>query len=277
MANRLARDEDVPVTFSLYRQYSIAMKLVSWNVNGLRAVLKKPDFLQFLEAEQPDVLCLQETKAREEQVELPLEMEGYVAHWNAAEKAGYSSTALFSKTAPIETWSGIGIAEHDTEGRVITAEYEDFFVVTVYTPNSQSELRRLSYRVEWDASFLKYVLELESRKPVVFCGDLNVSHREIDLARPKPNRNNPGFSDAEREGFDNIVNAGFVDTFRHFEPETEGRYSWWSYRAGARAKNIGWRLDYFCISGALLPRLKSAAILDSVMGSDHCPVMVELD
>ncbi|MEM8710185.1 MAG: exodeoxyribonuclease III [Planctomycetota bacterium] len=253
------------------------MKLISWNVNGLRAVLKKPDLLQLIESEQPDVLCLQETKAREEQVTLPPEMEGYASHWNAAEKPGYSSTAIFSKTSPIEAWNGMGAPEHDSEGRVITLEYEDFFVVTVYTPNSQNELRRLPYRVEWDAHFLSYVTELESRKPVVFCGDLNVSHREIDLARPGPNRNNPGFSDAERKGFDNILAAGFVDTFRHFEPNTEGAYSWWSYRAGARGKNIGWRLDYFCISGALLPRLSSAAILDQVMGSDHCPVLIELD
>lgn len=253
------------------------MKLISWNVNGLRAVLKKPDFLQFLKAEQPDVLCLQETKAREEQVTLPPEMEGYVAHWNAAEKAGYSSTAIFSKTSPIETWSGMGIPEHDTEGRVVTAEYKDFFLVTVYTPNSQNELKRLPYRLEWDAAFLNYVVELESRKPVVFCGDLNVSHREIDLARPKPNRKNAGFSDEERASFDNILAAGFIDTFRHFEPDTKDAYSWWSYRAGARGKNIGWRLDYFCISGALLPKLKSASILDQIMGSDHCPVVIELD
>lgn len=252
------------------------MKLISWNVNGVRAVLKKPDLTQLLVDQQPDILCLQETKAKQDQVKLPDEFEGYHGFWNAAEKPGYSGTVLFTREAPIEVQNGIGIAEHDGEGRVITAEYPGHYVVTVYTPNAQNELRRLPYRVEWNAAFLDYVGGLQERKPVIFCGDLNVSHREIDLARPKANRKNPGFSDAERSGFDAILEAGFVDSFRHFEPDTEGAYSWWSYRSGARAKNIGWRLDYVCVSEALLPRLESAAILSDVMGSDHCPVMIQL-
>lgn len=251
------------------------MKLISWNVNGIRAVLKKPDLTQLLVDQAPDILCLQETKARQEQVKLPPEFEGYHGYWNAADKPGYSSTAIFSRQAPIEVQNGIGIAKHDGEGRVITAEYEDFYAVTVYTPNAQNELRRLPYRVEWNTAFLTYVDELQERKPVVFCGDLNVAHREIDLARPKANRKNPGFSDEERAAFDDILGAGFIDTFRHFEPDTPEAYSWWSYRAGARAKNIGWRLDYVCVSEPFLPRVQSATILDQVMGSDHCPVMLE--
>ena len=252
------------------------MKIISWNVNGVRAALKKPDLVQLIESEAPDVLCLQETKARQEQVDLPEVFEPYESFWNSAEKAGYSSTAIFTRTPPIEVNLGIGIPEHDTEGRVITAEYADFFLVTVYTPNAQNELKRLPYRIEWDAAFLAHVKKLESGKPVIFCGDLNVAHREIDLARPKANRKNPGFSDEERSGFDDILAAGFIDSFRHFEPETEHAYSWWSYRAGARAKNIGWRIDYICLSKALLPRLNKATILDQVMGSDHCPVSIEL-
>ncbi len=251
------------------------MKLISWNVNGVRAVLKKPDLTQLLIDQAPDILCLQETKARQEQVKLPPEFDGYHAYWNAADKPGYSSTAIFSRQAPIEVQNGIGIAEHDGEGRVITAEYEDFYAVTVYTPNAQNELRRLPYRIEWNTAFLAYVDELQERKPVVFCGDLNVAHREIDLARPKANRKNPGFSDEERAAFDDILGAGFIDTFRHFEPDTTEAYSWWSYRAGARAKNIGWRLDYVCVSESFLPRVQKATILESVMGSDHCPVMLE--
>lgn len=252
------------------------MKIISWNVNGIRAALKKPDLVQLLETETPDILCLQETKARSEQVDLPDSFEPFEAFWNSAEKPGYSSTAIFTRKAPIEVINGIGISEHDTEGRVITAEYDDYFLVTVYTPNAQNELKRLPYRLEWNAAFLAYVQGLEASKPVIFCGDLNVAHREIDLARPKANRKNPGFSDEERAGFDDILAAGFIDSFRHFEPETEGAYSWWSYRAGARGKNIGWRIDYVCLSSSLLPRLRSATILDQVMGSDHCPVAIEL-
>lgn len=250
------------------------MKLISWNVNGIRAVLKK-NFTAFVTEHQPDVLCLQETKARPEQVDLPLELAGYRTYWSAAEKPGYSGTAIFSKQEPLSVSEGIGSEEHDNEGRVITAEFNDFFLVTVYTPNSQNELRRLPYRERWDADFLAYCQSLEKNKPVVFCGDLNVSHREIDLARPKQNRKNAGFSDQERAGFDRILEAGFIDTYRHYYPDREGAYSWWSYRAGARGKNIGWRLDYFCASANLLPQIHNAEILSEVLGSDHCPVVLE--
>jgi exodeoxyribonuclease-3 len=252
------------------------MKIISWNVNGIRAVLKK-NFTEFLADHQPDILCLQETKARAEQVDLPLEMGNYQTYWNAAEKPGYSGTAIFTKHPPITVTEGIGIEEHDSEGRVLTAEFNEFFLVTVYTPNSQNELRRLPYRQRWDSDFLAYCKELEKNKPVIFCGDLNVCHREIDLARPKQNRRNAGFSDEERAGFDNIVAAGFTDTFRHFYPDREGAYSWWSYRAGARMKNIGWRLDYFCVSNSIIKKITHAEILDDVLGSDHCPVLIEAD
>ncbi len=250
------------------------MKIISWNVNGIRAVIKK-NFAEFLSEHQPDILCLQETKAREEQVELPLEAAGYRTYWNSAQKAGYSSTAIFTKTQPLNVTNGMGIEEHDTEGRVITAEYPDFYLVTVYTPNSKSELLRLPYRQRWDDDFLAYCKGLEETKPVIFCGDLNVAHQEIDLARPKNNSKNPGFSDEERAKFDNILSAGFTDTFRHFHPDKEDAYSWWSYRAGARGKNIGWRLDYFCVSPSILGQVSDAAILSDVLGSDHCPVSIE--
>ena len=251
------------------------MKIISWNVNGIRAVLKK-NFTEFVTEHQPDILCLQETKARAEQVDLPLEMAGYQTYWNAAEKPGYSGTAIFSQQAPLNVQYGLGIAEHDTEGRVITAEYDEFYLVTVYTPNSQNELRRLPYRRKWNADFLAYCKELEKNKPVIFCGDLNVAHQEIDLARPKQNRKNAGFSDEERADFDAILDAGFVDSFRHFYPDKTDAYSWWSYRAGARGKNIGWRLDYFCVSEPFIKRVNKAAILDQVLGSDHCPVLLEI-
>lgn len=251
------------------------MRLVSWNVNGIRAVLKK-NFTEFITDHAPDILCLQETKARPEQVDLPLEMAGYHAYWNAAEKPGYSGTAIFTKNEPLSVTNDMGIDEHDTEGRVITAEFPNFHLVTVYTPNSQNELRRLPYRMAWDSAFLSYCKNLEQTKPVIFCGDLNVAHREIDLARPKQNRRNAGFSDEERSGFDNIVNAGFVDTFRHFNPNLSDAYSWWSYRAGARGKNIGWRIDYFCVSDSFMGNVTKAGILSDVLGSDHCPVMLEL-
>lgn len=250
--------------------------LISWNVNGIRAVLKK-DFAQWFAETQPDVLCLQETKAKPEQVELPLEFAGYHQYWNSADKAGYSGTLILSKEKPLSVVNGIGIEKHDTEGRVITAEYEDYYLVTVYTPNAQSELKRLDYRMEWDSDFLSYCKTLEESKPVIFCGDLNVAHNEIDLARPKGNRKNPGFSDQERAKFDEIVAAGFVDTFRHFYPDTADAYSWWSYRAGARGKNVGWRIDYFCTSSSLTPRLKDASILSDVLGSDHCPVTLTIE
>lgn len=251
------------------------MKIISWNVNGIRAVIKK-NFAEFLTEHQPDILCLQETKARAEQVDLPLETAGYKTYWNSADKAGYSSTAIFSKTEPLSVTNDMGIEEHDTEGRVITAEYEDFYLVTVYTPNSKSELLRLPYRQRWDDDFLAYCKNLEKTKPVIFCGDLNVAHKEIDLARPKTNRTNPGFTDEERGKFDNILNAGFIDTFRHFQPDTEGAYSWWSYRAGARGNNVGWRLDYVCASESIMDKVTDAAILNDVLGSDHCPVSIEL-
>ncbi|MGB1874501.1 MAG: exodeoxyribonuclease III [Akkermansiaceae bacterium] len=251
------------------------MKLASWNVNGIRAVIKK-NFAQFISDHQPDILCLQETKARAEQVDLPLELAGYRTYWNAAEKPGYSGTAIFSKYEPISTSYGIGIEEHDNEGRVITAEFPDFHLVTVYTPNSQNELRRLPYRQQWDIDFLTYCKKLEKSKPVIFCGDLNVAHQEIDLARPKQNRHSAGFSDEERANFDKIIEHGFIDTYRHFHPDKKDAYSWWSYRAGARGKNIGWRIDYFCVSNQIMDRVKGADILAEVHGSDHCPVTLEL-
>lgn len=251
--------------------YDGVMKLISWNVNGIRATLKK-GLTDFVVAEQPDILCFQETKAREEQVELPLEFGCYHRYWNSAEKPGYSGVALFSKEKPLSVRYGMDIPEHDTEGRVLTAEYEDFFVVTVYTPNSQNELKRLPYRQQWDADFLAFCCELEKEKPVVFCGDLNVCHQEIDLARPKANRMSAGFSDEERAGFDAMVAAGFVDTFRAANPDLEGAYSWWSFRGGARGRNVGWRLDYVNVSASLAEKVSEPRILADVMGSDHCPV-----
>ncbi|MEP4079217.1 exodeoxyribonuclease III [Haloferula sp.] len=252
------------------------MKLISWNVNGIRACLKK-GLADFLSSENPDILCLQETKARAEQVELPLEFGGYHAEWNSAQKPGYSGVAVFSREKPISVVHGIGIEEHDTEGRVLTLEYPDFRLVNVYTPNAQNELRRLAYRMEWDEAFRAYVCDLESQgKPVVICGDLNVAHQEIDLARPKQNRGSAGFSDEERDGFSKLVESGFIDTYRHFHPDKEGAYSWWSYRAGARANNVGWRIDYFSVSQKLEDRLDSADILHEVLGSDHCPVTLEI-
>ncbi len=253
------------------------MKLISWNVNGIRAVLKK-NFTDFVIEHAPDILCLQETKARPEQVDLPLDLGHYRTYWNSAEKAGYSGTAIFTKQPPLSERYGIGVTEHDQEGRVITLEFEEFFLVTVYTPNAQNELRRLPYRMTWDVAFLSYLKSLEEEgKPVLFCGDLNVAHTEIDLARPKQNRKSAGFSDEERAGFDQIISAGFTDTFRHLHPDTTEAYSWWSYRGGARANNVGWRIDYWCSSPALTQKLTSATIMDDVMGSDHCPVAIEID
>ncbi|MGY8643656.1 MAG: exodeoxyribonuclease III [Verrucomicrobiales bacterium] len=247
------------------------MKIHSWNVNGLRAVQKK-NFDEYFEEHQPDILLLQETKAHPDQVEnLPFENLGQT-FWNSADKKGYSGVLSFSREAPINIFEGLNIAEHDTEGRVITLEYPDFFLTNVYTPNAQNELRRLDYRLKWDADFLAHMKSLEATKPVIFAGDLNVAHDEIDLARPKGNRKNPGFSDEERASFDNIVNTGFVDTFRHFHPDEPDHYSWWSYRAGARGNNVGWRLDYFCVSESMLGNVKSAEIHSEVLGSDHCPV-----
>ena len=250
-----------------------AVKLISWNVNGLRAVLKK-NFLEFLDHENPDVLCLQETKCTPDQVE-QLWPAHYTTFWNSAEKKGYSGTAIFTKERPLKVTPHIGIAEHDREGRVLTAEFKDFFLVNVYTPNAKRELLRLPYRQQWDVDFLAYLKKLEKKKPVIFCGDLNVAHTEIDLANPKSNVRNHGFTIEERDGFSAFVKAGFVDTFREFE-KGGGHYSWWSVMSGARARNIGWRLDYFLLSQALRPRLKKSFILPKVLGSDHCPVGIEL-
>ena len=252
------------------------MLLISWNVNGIRAALKK-DLAGFLNGAYPDVLCLQETKARPEQVELPLEFGGYRAFWNSADKPGYSGTAIFTRHEPITVTNGIGINEHDTEGRVITAEFPDFHLVNVYTPNSQDELRRLDYRMRWDRAFRIFLGDLaRGGKPVVFCGDLNVAHQEIDLARPNENRRSAGFSDEERAGFSQLLDSGFTDSFRHLHPDLAGAYSWWSFRAGARARNVGWRIDYFGVSSALAGRIADASILPEVPGSDHCPVTLEL-
>ena len=250
------------------------MKLISWNVNGLRAVLRK-NFIEFLDAQKPDVLCLQETKCGPDDVE-QLWTARYASHWNCAEKKGYAGTAIFSRARPLKTTTGINIAEHDREGRVLTAEFDDFFVVNVYVPNSQRELTRLAYRQGWDRDFLRYLKKLERRKPVIFCGDMNVAHTEIDLANPKANVRNHGFTAEERAGFAALLEAGFVDTFREFE-RGGGHYSWWSPMPGVRARNIGWRIDYVLISPALRPRLKHAFILKDVPGSDHCPVGIELD
>ncbi len=245
------------------------MKLISWNVNGLRACVGK-GFLDFVKEADADVFCIQESKLQAGQIDLPL--EGYHQYWNYAEKKGYSGTALFTKTEPLSVTYGIGVEEHDHEGRVIAAEFEDFYVVTCYTPNSQEGLTRLDYRMTWEDAFLAYLKGLEQKKPVIFCGDLNVAHEEIDLKNPKSNRKNAGFTDQERGKFSTLLEAGFIDTFRYFYPDQEGIYSWWSYRFKAREKNIGWRIDYFCVSECLKDRLESAAIHTEVYGSDHCPV-----
>ena len=251
------------------------MKLLSWNVNGIRAVLGK-GFPEFVATEWPDILCLQETKARPEQVQLPLELGGYHAFWSSAEKPGYSGVAVFTREKPLDVKEGLGIDHHDKEGRVLTVEYPDFILVNVYTPNAQDELKRLDYRLSWDEAFREHVSREAQRKPVIFCGDLNVAHQEIDLARPKDNRRNPGFSDEERESFGKLLGAGFTDTFRHFHPDKTAAYSWWSYRAGARQKNVGWRIDYFGVSTGFAKNLKDATILPHVHGSDHCPVGITL-
>lgn len=249
------------------------MKFISWNVNGIRAVLKR-DFLEFVSTVTPEVLCIQETKASPEQVEL--ELPGYHHFWNAAQKKGYAGTATFSKVKPLNVINGIGDNEGDREGRVITLEFADYFLVNVYTPNARRGLIRLEYRQQWDVEFLNFLKTLEAKKPAIFCGDLNVAHKEIDLANPKSNRRNAGFTDEERAGFDNFVQSGFIDTFREFVKEG-GHYTWWSQRGNVRERNIGWRIDYFCISPGLRPRLKDAFILPEVMGSDHCPVGIVLE
>lgn len=252
------------------------MKLVSWNVNGIRAVMKK-DFAESLTAMAADVLCLQETKAQDEQVSTALEgIDGYHIFSNSAQRKGYSGVAILTRREPLAVVPDMGIDEHDQEGRVLCLEFSDYFLVNVYTPNSGAELARLEYRQIWDREFLRYVRELEQRKPVLMCGDFNVAHRDIDLARPKPNYNkSAGYMQQEIDGMDNIINAGFTDTFRYLYPQTI-KYSWWSYRAGARAKNVGWRIDYFLCSEALKSRVTEADIYTEIHGSDHCPVMVRL-
>ncbi len=252
-----------------------SMKLVSWNVNGLRACLGK-GLAEQMDALEPDILCLQEIKARPEQVsELWLASWPH-ALWNPAERPGYSGVLLLSKVAPLSTSTGIGVEEHDHEGRVATMEFEDYYVVGCYTPNSQNELARLPYRQQWDAAFRAYVAGLAEKKPVIFCGDLNVAHEEIDLARPASNHFSAGFSDEERAGFTELLAAGFADSFRRLYPDARDAYSWWSFRGGARARNVGWRIDYVCVSESLMPRVKAAAIHPDITGSDHCPVSIEL-
>ena len=248
------------------------MKFISWNVNGIRACVQK-GFLEFFKEADADIFCIQETKMQEGQ--LSLKLGGYYQYWNYAGKKGYSGTAVFTKKEPLSFSYGIGMEEHDQEGRVITLEFEDFYFVTVYTPNSQNELARLDYRMRWEDDFRAYLKRLEEKKPVVVSGDMNVAHQEIDLKNPKTNRKNAGFTDEERQKFTELLEAGFIDTFRYFYPEQEGIYSWWSYRFKAREKNAGWRIDYFCVSEALKERLVGAGILTDVMGSDHCPIVLE--
>lgn len=250
------------------------MKLISWNVNGLRAVLGK-DFEEQFSNFDADVLCLQETKLQEGMT--PFEPEGYYTYYNYAEKKGYSGTAIISKQQPLSLMYGIDMEHHDNEGRVITAEYDDFFLINVYTPNAQRDLGRLDYRMTWEDDFRAYVLELEKKKPVVVCGDLNVAHTEIDLKNPKGNKRNAGFTEEERGKMSELLNAGYVDSFRHLNPDAIERYSWWSYRFNSRAKNTGWRIDYFVVSDVLKDKIKDADILDQVFGSDHAPVMLVLE
>ena len=250
------------------------MRLISWNVNGLRACVGK-GFLDFFHEIRADAVCLQETKMQPGQ--LTLELEGYSQYWNSAEKKGYSGTAVFTKKTPVSVKNGMDIPEHDNEGRVITCEYEDFYLVTVYTPNAQSELARLDYRMTWDDAFREYLLELDAKKPVIVCGDMNVAHREIDLKNPGPNRGSAGFTDEEREKFTRLLDAGFTDSFRYMHPDLTGAYSWWSYRFKARQNNAGWRIDYFLVSDRIKDKIVTASILPEVMGSDHCPVMLEID
>lgn len=245
------------------------MRLISWNVNGLRAILQK-NFMEYFNEVDADIFCLQEIKLQEGQVELDL--EGYYQYWNYAEKKGYSGTAVFTKVQPLNVHYGIGIKNHDNEGRAITCEFDDFYLVNVYTPNSQPELARLGYRMEWEDDFRDYLKKLEESKPIILCGDLNVAHNEIDLKNPKTNRKSAGFSDEERAKMTKLLDSGFVDTFRHFYPDREGAYTWWSYLRKARERNAGWRIDYFIVSESLLDRLESADIHCDVMGSDHCPV-----
>lgn len=250
------------------------MKLISWNVNGLRACVQK-GFLDIFKELNADMFCIQESKLQEGQISL--ELEGYHQYWNYAIKKGYSGTAIFTRREPMSVAYGIGIEKHDQEGRVITLEFAEFYLVTVYTPNSQSELARLDYRMQWEDAFLSYLKGLEEKKPIVFCGDLNVAHKEIDLKNPKTNQKNAGFTDEERGKFSTLLGQGFIDTYRYFYPDQEGIYSWWSYRFQARKKNAGWRIDYFCVSESLKEKLVDAKIHTEIMGSDHCPVELDID
>ncbi len=249
------------------------MKLISWNVNGLRACVGK-NFIEDFKKLDADIFCLQETKLQEGQISL--ELPGYHQYWNYAEKKGYSGTAVFTKEEPLSVSYGIGIEEHDHEGRVITLEFPAFYLITVYTPNSQDGLKRLEYRMRWEDAFLSYIKELDEKKPVIYCGDLNVAHQEIDLKNPKTNRRNPGFTDEERGKMTTVLSSGFLDSFRFFYPELENIYSWWSYRFHARDKNVGWRIDYFVVSEKLKDRMADASIHTEIFGSDHCPVELDL-
>jgi len=244
-------------------------KMISWNVNGIRASMTK-GFMEFFEKEDADIFCIQETKVQEGQVTVPA--KGYYQYWNYAQKKGYSGVAVFTKVEPTNVTYGIGIEEHDMEGRVITLEFDDYYFITLYTPNSQRGLARLEYRMKWEDDFLLYLKDLEKKKPVIVCGDLNVAHKEIDLKNSKSNRKNAGFTDEERGKFDNYVSSGFIDTFRYLYPDTEGAYTWWSYMFNARKNNAGWRIDYFLLSDSIKGRLKDSFIYSQVMGSDHCPV-----
>ena len=250
------------------------VKMISWNVNGIRACVKK-GFMDYFNDVDADVFCIQESKLQEGQIELNL--PGYHQYWNYAQKKGYSGTALFSKKEPISVSYGLGIEEHDNEGRVITAEYEDYYVVTCYTPNSKTELERLDYRIVWDDAFRNHLLALDEKKPVLFCGDLNVAHNEIDLKNPKTNRRSAGFTDEERSKMTELLGVGFIDTFRYLYPDAEGAYSWWSYLGKARDRNAGWRIDYWCVSDRLKEKIKEAEIHSAILGSDHCPVMLDIE
>ena len=250
------------------------MKLISWNVNGIRACLTK-GFAETFKKMDADIFCIQETKCQPEQVEL--EFEGYTSYWNSAEKKGYSGTAIFTKQKPLNVTYGIGIEEHDKEGRVITLEFEEFYMVDIYTPNSKRELERLDYRQIWEDEIRKYLLSLKKKKPVIMCGDLNVAHKEIDLKNPKTNRRNAGFTDEEREKMTELLNAGFIDSFRYLYPDKIDCYSWWSYMGKAREKNVGWRIDYFIVSDDIKEKIKEAKIHSEILGSDHCPVELDID
>ena len=250
------------------------MKLVSWNVNGLRACVRK-GFLDYFEEIDADMFCVQEIKLQEGQIDLDL--KGYHQYWNYAEKKGYSGTAIFTKDKPLSIEYGLGIEEHDTEGRIITLEYEDFYLVNVYTPNSQRGLGRLDYRMTWEDDFRDYLNKLDGKKPVILCGDLNVAHKEIDLANPSTNKKNPGFTDEERGKLTELLDSGFIDSFRHFYPDKKDAYSWWSYMRQSRDRNVGWRIDYFVVSDKLKDRMKDSQIHSEILGSDHCPVVLEID